>query len=333
MRAACSRSIAASPPGAAAAHLRYTPALRRRLEEPGQHDSFVAGLVEPTPAYATPSWAGGRWSWPPELKAFFSDLLVTLCIICYGANLCGCPVFVNTNDCHSWFHQWVLSTVTMAQAGMFRLDPTALDRGDIDAALIAVEARCLEMGVSPSSNWCQRLLGEMQCAESRRFGKAEEPHLRVLERKFPKFGKFRESRRALGRTTGRDEARMHACLGYTDDLCNVVMGAAGMVRFLVMHTLHLGPDGLNVLMAIAEKRHLGVSVPFLGAYALVVGLLAYVPPAKVHRTTCDIESALNGTMTVADYVKLVGMLNHLVMVLMIPYHQWLAKVAERRPMR
>ncbi len=306
---------------AAAAHLRYTPALRRRLEEPGQHDSFVAGLVEPTPAYATPSWAGGRWSWPPELKAFFSDLLVTLCIICYGANLCGCPVFVNTNDCHSWFHQWVLSTVTMAQAGMFRLDPTALDRGDIDAALIAVEARCLEMGVSPSSNWCQRLLGEMQCAESRRFGKAEEPHLRVLERKFPKFGKFRESRRALGRTTGRDEARMHACLGYTDDLCNVVMGAAGMVRFLVMHTLHLGPDGLNVLMAIAEKRHLGVSVPFLGAHALVVGLLAYVPPAKVHRTTCDIESALNGTMTVADYVKLVGMLNHLVMVLMIPYHQ------------
>ena len=79
-----------------------------------------------------------------------------------------------------------------------------------------------------------------------------------------------------------------------------------MARYLAMHSRHFGPNGLNVQMAIAAKRSLGVSAPFLGAVALSVGLLAYVKPEKALRTQMALESAIEGTLTFADYVKLVG---------------------------
>ena len=42
----------------------------------------------------------------------------------------------------------------------------------------------------------------------------------------PAFHEARAARRALGAQTGRDEARCHALLGYTDDVASVLMGAA-----------------------------------------------------------------------------------------------------------
>jgi hypothetical protein len=45
--------------------------------------------------------------------------------------------------------------------GLLRLDPHDLTAEALDAALCVVQARCLEMGVAPSSNWAQRFLTEI----------------------------------------------------------------------------------------------------------------------------------------------------------------------------
>ena len=81
-----------------------------------------------------------------------------------------------------------------------------------------------------------------------------------------------------------------------------------------------GPRGLNLKMAIAIKRHLGVGCPFIGGQFLTTGALAYIGPDKVLKTDVAIREAIEGTMLLADWQKLVGLLNHLVCMLLMPYH-------------
>lgn len=51
-----------------------------------------------------------------------------------------------------------------------------------------------------------------------------------------------------------------------------------------MHAEHYGPRGLNMRMAIAAKRSLGVAAKFIGGSILTTGALAYVDPEKMLRT-------------------------------------------------
>jgi hypothetical protein len=310
---------AAARPGLGGGGGRFTPALRRKADPPGPRDLFCAGLAEPAP-FGSTTWPGGRYNWCQELKPFFSDLLLAILVVGHMAYQCEMDVYVLTDDAKDWFHQFTLATLQCWTCGMIRLDPTTVERGGVDAALNIVLARCLEMGVSPSSNIAQRTLTEILHSLSAKFAASEEPHLLRLEQRFPAFRTARDERRALGAQTGRDEARCHHLLGYTDDLSAVLMGYEATVRYCAAHGRHLGPDGCNVTMAIAAKRTLGVHVPFIGACALTVGQLAYISREKVYRTQVALAEASDGLMTVADWVKLAGLLNHLVCVLLMPYY-------------
>ena len=287
-RAARSAYAAVLHPANSKINPRFSPAVRRVGEQYGVRDNFPAGLAELAPVESV-AWAGGRWNWPQELKPFFSDLLLSIVIIGYMAAMVDMDVYLVTDDAKDWFHQFSLAALQCWACGMFRLDPNAFEQGDLDAALSFVMARCLEMGVSPSSNIAQRALAEMLFSLSNRFAATEEPHLRALERRFPAFANARDVRRRLSARTGRDEARCHQLLGYTDDFATVLMGAAATCRYCHAHGQHFGPSGCNVTMAIPAKRSIGVSAPFIGASALTVGQLAYVSPEKVLRTLAAIE--------------------------------------------
>ena len=71
-------------------------------------------------------------------------------------------------------------------------------------------------------------------------------------------------------------------------------------------------------MAIAAKRHLGVGLPFIGGNLLTTGALAYVAPPKVLKTDQALQAAIAGTMVLGDWTKLIGLLNHLVCLLLMP---------------
>ena len=305
---------------------RHTPGLRRAAEAFGERDTLEIGRA-PAPSSAsgaarreTKSWAGGRWLWPQELKPFFIDLMLAACILGHGAELCGADLYVAGDDIKDMFHAFPLAALQCWSMGLLRLDPHALTAESLDAALCVVQARCLEMGVAPSSNWAQRFLTEINLGFSKRFARANEPLLLALDEAHPPFAAWRAARRELSARTGRDEALGHWVSGYTDDIVALVIGVDSMVLFLCMHAEHFGPRGVNMRMAVAAKRSLGVSAKFIGGKLLTTGSLVYVEPEKVLRTDGALQDAIAGQLTLADWTKLVGLLNHLVCILLMPYY-------------
>ena len=170
---------------------RHTPGLRRAAEAFGERDTLEIGRA-PAPSSAsgaargeTKSWAGGRWLWPQELKPFFIDLMLAACILGHGAELCGADLYVAGDDIKDMFHAFPLAALQCWSMGLLRLDPHALTAESLDAALCVVQARCLEMGVAPSSNWAQRFLTEINLGFSKRFARANEPLLLALDEAHP----------------------------------------------------------------------------------------------------------------------------------------------------
>ena len=264
------------------------------------------------------------WLYPQELKPFFIDIMLAVAQMCHIGDMVGLPCIILGDDAEAFFHQWALAAQQEWMCGGLRLDPDALKAGEVDAALTAVRERCMAMGVQPSSNWAQRALTEITHCLTRRFAKAEEPHWAELEARFPRFRAWRVRRRKLSVSTGRDEARCMYCTGYTDDVITLILGAEAALRCVCLHERLLGPSGLNVLMADEVKRSLGVSAPFIGGNVLAVGAIGYIGPDKVHNTLAVIAAALEGVLTVARYVRLVGLLNHLVIILCLPYTEMYA---------
>ena len=75
-----------------------------------------------------------------------------------------------------------------------------------------------------------------------------------------------------------------------------------------------------MLMGKPIKRELGVSVGWIGGRVLTSGLLGYISEAKQARTLEWLAEADAAVITVDTYERLVGMLNHLVCLLAMPYH-------------
>jgi len=182
--------------------------------------------------------------------------MLAACILGYGAEVCNAPLYAGGDDISDMFHTFMLATLQCWSMGLLRLDPHNLTAESTDAALCAVQARCLEMGVAPSSNWAQRFVTECNLGFSKRFARANEKHLLALEAAHPRFAAWRAARRELSKQTGRDEAVGHWLSGYTDDIITLIIGVDPMVLFLCMHAEHYGPRGLDMKMAIAAKRSL-----------------------------------------------------------------------------
>ena len=304
--------------------LRNCPALRRGHEEKGERDLWEAGPQTSTACRL--DWEG--WLFCSELKPYFIDLLLAVAIMSHLGELAGLDVIVVTDDCEAMFHQFALAAHQEWQCGGLRLDPVALAAGDadamIEAALCAVRERCMAMGVASSSNWAQRALTEVTTYLTRKFSEAEEPFWSELEARHPGFRECRERRRALSAQTGRDEARCFFCFGYTDDLIALCLGVEAAARYVILHEEVLGPRGINLLMAPEEKRSMGVSASFIGGNVLTAGAIGYVTPAKVHSTLGRLAAAVEGVLILSEYVRLVGMLNHLVILLSLPYTEMYA---------
>ena len=246
--------------------------------------------------------------------------MLAVCILGYAGELCGEDLYVIGDDIKDMFHTFPLAALQCWTMGLLRLDPHNLTEESVDAALCAVQSKVLEMGVAPSSNWAQRYLTEVNFAFSKRFAKANEPFLLSLEERSPDFKAWRVARRRLAASTGRDEAAGHWLSGYTDDILALVLGVGATVLFLCMHAEHFGPRGLNMKMAIPAKRSLGVAAKFIGGSIITVGALAYITPDKVLKTDLALQEAIAGRLLLADWVKLVGLLNHLVCILLMPYY-------------
>jgi len=299
------------------AGLRHTPAVRRPfVAKPG--GGKPAGLV--ARREGSSSWCGGRYEYPPELKPLFIEVMLTVCILAHMSVLCDEPLFIACDDLKAWFHQFATAVLQRWACNIFTLDPEAVARGDVDAALASIFEQCLSMGTSPSSNIAQRMLTEATLSFEEDFNSTDLPVIDAMCASNARFAKMVEARKKLSARTGHCELALLKVLGFTDDCLLCIVGAARCVRGLVAWRRHMGPDGANFLMARVEKRQLGVSCTFIGGSLLVPGLLAYVSTEKRLRAARGLSSFLGGDLAVGEYRKLLGLLNHLVCVLAMPYY-------------
>jgi len=132
--------------------------------------------------------------------------MLAACILGFGAELCCADLYVAGDDVKDMFHTFPLAALQCWTMGLLRLDPHNLTADSIDAALCAVQARCLEMGVAPSSNWAQRFLTECNLGFSKRYARANEPLLRELE-ELHTHGSRRGASRGTSWASGQDGTR------------------------------------------------------------------------------------------------------------------------------
>ena len=133
-------------------------------------NAFIDESSETTPD-------GRRWPRPSPVLMEEGDAVALMAYIGY---LTGEHVYVVGDDAKTMFHQFVLATLQEWACGSFRLDPTAMAAGEVEAMLSAVRERCMAMGVSPSSNWAQRAMTEFCVGEADTMQELIERHPRVV---------------------------------------------------------------------------------------------------------------------------------------------------------
>eukprot|EP00965_Chrysotila_dentata_P066943 2216200-Pleurochrysis_carterae.AAC.1 len=95
---------------------------------------------------------------------------------------------------------------------------------------------------------------------------------------------------------------------YTDDPIIAVVGVARALRALrVWRTL---TTDVGLLMAIPEKRTLGVWARWLGALLFAALGIVAIPKAELLRASAHMRAAIAGTLDFSTYRSLVGMLEH-----------------------
>ena len=127
-----------------------------------------------------------------------------------------------------------------------------------------------------------------------------------------------EARKTLSARTGFTEWWVMFMMAYTDDPVWITFGACRMSRLCVRWYKHNKDAGL--IRSPPRKREIGVSMKWIGGKLFTSGLIAYIDDSKRTRTLLELRQALAGTLTVKEYLCLLGLLNHLVCIMALPYH-------------
>ena len=129
--------------------------------------------------------------------------------------------------------------------------------------------------------------------------------------------RWREARAAISfRSSRRDseaerssQQRLYFAHMYTDD---PILGVVGVQRALRLLTVWMRlVDDVGLIMAIAEKRHLGTWAPWLGVLLLAGMGFVLIPKAKLLRTVQRLDELVTNGMSFQDYRSLIGLLEHL----------------------
>ena len=92
------------------------------------------------------------------------------------------------------------------------------------------------------------------------------------------------------------------------------------VRTVTAWDAFMGPRGVNMIMGKPIKREIGVALGWVGGRVLLPALLGYISGPKQFRAIGELDGYLANTLDCAAFIRLTGLLNHLVCLLALPYH-------------
>ena len=259
---------------------------------------------------------------PPELKAYFYELMIATCLFAHYGALLGMEVACFGDDMAKMFHQLAIALLQVRTCGQMMLDPEDVAKlmagklpADVLPALAKISERCVSMGTTPSSSYCQRAMTEHCRDVEKRSVPLLADKVAELRAGNVKFDACMRAREQLSVQTGEDETRMLWLRCFTDDPVGVTLEC-----FLPDCLVLWGDrcDAARFMRGDATKRTLGVQIDWVGGKVLTVGLLAAVPRDKAMRLAGALALALKGELTVKQFHALAGLMQHVVYMLALP---------------
>ena len=256
-----------------------------------------------------------RSKWHKEVKPSLEGVMATFAILRHAAALLGEPLYLFCDDAKDYFNQLAMAPSELHKLGIvFIRDDADLRHetpsGRTPPSLIFVSEKRLGFGTHGASNLAQRFSEALLAMFRADLDKAEAPHLRRgLSSEMDRWLQSRDEVPCEPPCERHEQRRLYSVHMYTDDPIFCVVGVQRALRALrIWRKL---TDSVQLVMAIPEKRTLGVHVSWLGVIFIASLGLVVVPVAKLLRASRSIRQVLAEGVPFSEYRALCGLLEHL----------------------
>ena len=246
---------------------------------------------------------------PPEVKPRPDQLAHDVAILNSAAELIPDVVYMGTDDVKDFFQHlaiapsefWFSTFLTLLAEGDLGFD------SEVEQIAFVSEYR-LGFGHFIASNIAQRfstlLVALIELEYEVQYREQLETHAAL----HPPLQEWLSQRAGLNQPGVVREDRLHTIKMYTDDLALAAVSVDGFIALLIAE--HVVFARLNLIMAIAAKRTLGVSIQWLGVIFVTCAGLVFVPRNKILRAIASLRKAMAGEATLAELRSLLGLLEH-----------------------
>ena len=256
------------------------------------------------------------FGFPKEVKPRTEEFAHDATILLSGASLLKETVYVGSDDVKDYFQNlalapsefWFSTFLTLSVQG----DP-GFKLGKEQLAFVA-EYR-LGFGHFAASNIAQRFSLLLVALIEIEYEVQYRAQLEQAASRQPLLAGWLSDRSLLNIPGAVREDRLHTVKMYTDDIALAAVGPEGFVSLLVAE--HIVFSRLNLVMAIAAKRSLGISLLWLGVVFVSCVGIVFVPRSKILRAIEVIQRAIAGRCTLAELRSLLGLLEHIKGVLRV----------------
>ncbi|MGA1354950.1 MAG: hypothetical protein ACO32I_09285, partial [Candidatus Limnocylindrus sp.] len=268
------------------------------------------GLPASSEAHAAVASNRGT-KWHRQQMPRLSDAMKSLLVLKRVGFLLKEPVYLFGDDVKDYFNHFV-----NAAEVLHHMNTVFLESDDLHAqtqsnheagALIFVHEKRMGFGLHPNSVIAQDFSEALNAMLREDVDAVEDPIFEADPR--PAAQAWLQVRRELEAKIGGHQRRLYFVLMYCDDNIIGVVGAERAVRLLRRWRTLTHEVGL--IMAIPEKRSLGVWCKWVGAIVFAVVGLVIIPKAKLLRATSAIQTLLNTGVPFSEYRSLMGLLEHL----------------------
>ena len=281
---------------------------------------LVARRLPATPAMIAAAVANRGSKWPAQYMPDLGDVMRILTVLKNAAHRMGESIYIFGDDVKDYFNhlvnaaeeRWKINTIFLD--GGAHLDEATFAAHD-GSTLAFVHERRMGFGLHPNSNIAQEFSDTLIHLFRRDVDAVEDPLLEADPR--PEAQAWLEQRRRVEAKHGGHQRRLYGALIYCDDNIVIVVGAARALRLLRQWRALVTDAGL--IMAIPEKRSLGVWGIWIGALIFATAGVVAIPKQKTLRATQVIRQLLGPQgVEFGHYRSLIGLLEHLRCITRLP---------------
>ena len=262
--------------------------------------------------------------WQRDFKPSAAVAMRNTCVLGHVCELAGLDIFELSFDFKKWFHQ--LWYRCRGRHIMGVLAPALDGEGALRRDLVAQLNLVMAMGWSAASGIAQRVLNIVIRLVALYMDVAEAPH-RSAEPEAVRS--WLADRTAIPHSDYGRHDRLFFLACFADDPRFVCAGSAvsevqrassRVERLAICFNTVVGPAGLNLMLADQVKWSVCTWSRWIGICQCPLLGIVWIPPEKALRADAELATLARGEMALADFVSLLGFINHLAGILLAhPY--------------